>query len=82
MLKEGKTESQKESQKVSQKERKNNGKKDVYSKENCTELKGDVKINWLQPPYSAASCSQLILKMPYINCECCNISAAASSYEF
>ena len=23
-------------------------------------VRGDVKINWLQPPYSTASCSQLI----------------------
>ena len=26
-------------------------------------LKGDVKIHCLQPPYSAASCNQLILEM-------------------
>ena len=45
-------------------------------------LRGDVKINWLQPPYSAASCSQLIYGMLYVALECCSILAAASSYEF
>ena len=36
-------------------------------------LRGDVKIHRLQPPYSAACCSQHIKKMPYMAVECCSI---------
>ena len=42
----------------------------------------DVKIHWLQPPYSAAGCSQLIYEKLYITGRCCSILAAASRYEF
>ena len=45
-------------------------------------LRGDVRINWLQPPYSAVSCSQIIEEMLCIALERCSILAAASSYEF
>ena len=54
----------------------------VYQMNKRLGIRGDVKINWLQPPYSAASCSQLIQEMLYIALECCSIMAAASSYEF
>ena len=37
---------------------------------------------WLQPPYSAASCSQLLKGKLYISVECCSILAAAKGYEF
>ena len=49
---------------------------------NLVYVRGDVKNNWLQPPYSAASCSQLIKEMLYIALECCSILAGASSSEF
>ena len=43
-------------------------------------FKGDIKIHSLQPPFSAASCSQLIKKRLYVALECCNILAAAGGY--
>ena len=45
-------------------------------------VRGDVNIQRLQPPYSAASCSQLIWEKLCVAVECCSILAAASSYEF
>ena len=42
-------------------------------------LRRDVKIHWLQPPYSAARHSQFIQGKLYTAVECCSILAAASS---
>ena len=47
-----------------------------------TSIRGDVKIHLLQPPYSAAGCSQLIYEKLYITVRCCSILAAASCYTF
>ena len=40
-------------------------------------FRGDLKIQWLQHPYSAASCSQCIWGKLYIALACCSILAAA-----
>ena len=45
-------------------------------------VRGNVNIHWLQPPYSAAGCSQLIYEKVYVTVKYCSILAAASSYEF
>ena len=44
-------------------------------------VRGDIKIHWLQPPNSAASCSQIIEEKLYIT-DKCSILAEASGYEF
>ena len=45
-------------------------------------IRGDVKIHWLQPPYSAAGSSQLLQEKLYISVDCCSILAAVSRQEF
>ena len=45
-------------------------------------IRGDVKIHWLQPPYLAAICRQLIKEKLYIAVECCSNLAAAMGYGF
>ena len=45
-------------------------------------IKGDFKLVWLQPPCSAASCSQHIYGNLYITVECCIILDAASGHAF
>ena len=51
----------------------------VYVLNGRPRIRGDVKIHWLQPPYSAASHSQFIKEKLYTAVECCSILAAAIS---
>ena len=44
--------------------------------------RGRHQIHWLQPPYSAAGCSQLRQKKLYTTIKYCIILAAASFYGF
>ena len=41
-----------------------------------------IRGDWLQPQYSTASCSQLVIEKVYIAVEGCSILTAASGYEF